>query len=177
MKYICFFLLLNLTVLYSCNHKKNYTSGVKVVMPTKIEIYSPFGADTSRAFLTDKHSPIKIYTLINASCATCLDKIEKWDKFQSENPDFSKVPIIPVCISKDSFAMLKFLFDSHRIKSMHLPMVLDLQDSFARLNRTVITTDAFTALTDAENRILVGGDPLENEKVRAQFLDAMHNVK
>jgi len=176
MKYICFFLLLNLTGLSSCNHKKN-TVSVKVVMPASIEIYNPMGTDTSRAFLTDKHSPAKIYTLINASCATCLDKIEKWDKFQSENPDFSKVPIIPVCISKDSFAMLKFLFDSHKIKNMHLPMALDLQDSFPKLNRTVVTSDNFTVLTDAEDRILVGGDILESEKARAQFLDVLQNIK
>ena len=176
MKYICFFLLLNLIWLFSCTHKKNYADGVKVVMPTEIEIYSPLGADTSRRFITD-HSPLKIYTLINTSCATCLDKIEKWDKFQSENPDFSKVPIITVCISKDGFAMLKFLFDSHKIKSMHLPLVLDIKDSFPKLNNTVIRTGDFTALTDAEGRIIVPGDPLENEKVRNRFLNALHNVQ
>ena len=60
---------------------------------------------------------------------------------------------------------------------MHLPMVLDLKDSFPKLNRTVVTTGDFTALTDAEDRIIVGGDPLENEKVRKRFLDALHNVK
>ncbi|OQP59838.1 hypothetical protein [Niastella populi] len=176
MKTICFFLILNLTLLFSCNHKKNYADGVKVVMPSEIEIYRPFEADTSRRFLTD-HSPLKIYTLINTSCATCLTKLEKWDKFQSENPDFSGVPIIPICISKDSFAMLKFLFDSHKIKSMHLPLILDIKDSFPKLNNTVVKTGDFTALTDAEDRIIVPGDPIDNENVRKRFLNALHEIK
>jgi hypothetical protein len=177
MKSICIFLLLNLVWLFSCAPKKNYAEGVKVVMPRDIEIYSPLGADTSRRFLTDNHSPLKIYTLINTSCATCLSKLEKWDKFQSDYPDFSKVPIIPVCFSHDSFALLKFLFYGHKIKSMRLPLVLDLKDSFYRLNRTLVKTGDFTALTDAEDRIVVPGDPLENEKVRKRFLDALHAVK
>jgi hypothetical protein len=177
MKPIYCFLLINIMWLPSCKeHKKNYAEGVKIVMPTHTQIYRPFETDTSRRFLTD-YSQFKIYTLINTSCATCLGKLKGWDKFKAENPDLSKVPIIPVCYSRDSFELLKYLFESNKIPSMHLPLVLDLKDSFIRLNRTLIRTGDFTALTDSEDRILVPGNPLENNNVKTRFLQAVRNAE
>lgn len=176
MKAIYCFLLLSTSLLFSCkNRKQSYADGVKIILPTQTKIYNPFGTDTSRAFLTDNHSKFKIITLINASCATCLGKLKGWDKFQSVNPGLSKVPIIPIVFSRDSFELLKFLFESRRIPSMHLPLVLDIKDSFSLLNRSLVRSGDFTALTDADNRIIVAGDPIENEKVRNRFLEAVRN--
>jgi hypothetical protein len=178
MKPIFHMLLLSIVLLYSCNnHKKESNTGVKINMPTQTEIYRPFDTDTNKRPIANDHSRFKIYTYINTSCSSCILKLKGWDKFQSENPDFSQVPIIPVCFSRDSFELLKFLVESHKLPTMHLAMVLDLKDSFARLNNTLVRSGDFTALTDAEDNVLYTGDPLTNENVKNRFLNAVHNAE
>lgn len=178
MKPISYMLLLSMLLLYACNnHKKEYSRGVKINMPTQTAIYRPFDTDTNSRHVAADHSPFKIYTYINTSCSSCLMKLKGWDKFQSENPDFSKVPIIPVCFSKDNFELLKFLVESHKLPSMHLDMILDLKDSFATLNKGLVRSGDFTALTDAEDHVLFTGDPLTNPKVKNRFLQAVTNAE
>jgi hypothetical protein len=178
MKPIYCFLLLNIVWLTSCtSHKKENSPVVKVVMPAHTEIYNPYITNTNNRSAGDGHSQFKIYTYINVSCSSCLEKLAKWDLFQSQNPDFSKVAIIPVCHSRDNFELLKFLFESHKLPNIHLPLFLDIKDSFVNQNLTLARTGDFTALTDGEDRVLLTGDPLENKDVKDQFLQAIHSTE
>jgi hypothetical protein len=172
--YCC--LLLNALLLWSCSHqKKGDGEGVKIVMPTNIEVYNPFIADIHDQYARDEHKQFKIYTLINVSCATCLLKLEKWDRFQSQNPGFSKVAIIPVCYSEDHFEQLKFVFENQKISPIRLPLVLD--DSFAIRNKALVNPENFTALADAEDHVLLTGRLLGKDNDRKKFLQVIRDAQ
>lgn len=178
MKPINCFLLLTIWLLPSCAHnKKANDAAVRIVMPAQTEVYNPYITDTSKSSLKTNNSQYKIYTFINVSCSSCLEKLVRWDKIQSQDPEFGKVALIPVCYSRDNFELLKYLFESHKFPNIHFPLVLDLRDSFATKNSSLTRTGDFTALTDAHDRVLLTGNPVENNKDKDQFLSVIRNIE
>ncbi|OQP63997.1 hypothetical protein A3860_21490 [Niastella vici] len=178
MKPIYYLLLLSIWLLPSCiNRKKAADAAVKIVMPAQTEVYNPYITDTNNVTLKADNSQYKIYAFINVSCSSCLEKLVRWDKIQSQDPDFGKVAIIPVCYSRDNFELLKFMFESHKFPNIHFPLVLDLKDSFAIKNSSLARAGDFTALTNAHDQVLLTGNPIENNKDKDQFLHIIRNTE
>jgi hypothetical protein len=177
MKPIYCFLLSNIFFLFSCSHQENKNhAGEKIVLPGKMEVYNPYVTDVNGRLLQDSRKPFKIYTTINASCATCLPKLEKWDKFRLQNPDSGNVAIIPICRSEDRFELLKFLFENNKLEKIGLSLRLDYEDSFLIRNKALVKFGELTALTDAEDHVLFTGDPLLSNKDRENFIKFMHKL-
>ena len=56
-----------------------------------------------------KWSQFKIFTQINVSCATCIQKLAKWQNFIKQLDGCDSIYLIPVCKSKDKFELIKYL--------------------------------------------------------------------
>jgi hypothetical protein len=173
MKSIYCLLLLYILCLLSCSdQKENSLAGTKIVMPAHVEIYNPLIEDASARNAINGHKKLKVYALVDASCATCLFKLNKWDSLQSKNPN---VAVMPVCFSKDNFEQLKFLFESSKI-GIKVPLILDIEDSFAKQNKAAIISRDLALLTDGEDRVLFSGSLLDNEDDQEKFHQAVSKL-
>jgi hypothetical protein len=169
------YLLLGILTFSSCNRHKEKSTGQKIVLPGQVEIYNPFLTKTPITSPLNNNN-VKIYTLVDVSCSTCLLKLEKWDKFQDEVQQYH-VTVVPICFAKDSFEILKYLFENNQIGKVSLPLVLDLKDEFIRQNRALISDiGELTVLTDADNNILFSGDLLDDQTVKAGFIRKIRNL-
>lgn len=182
MKKYCFYVItLNVLLLVSCvNKKKSPDNGFIIQVPKHIELYNQYLSDSLHQNITlDTSKQQKIYTTINVSCATCLKKFEKWDRFHSELGDLNNnLVIIPVCYSEDRFETLKFLFESRKLPPIKIPLALDVDNSFVKQNLSLWKKHGdFTVLTDSKNNVLLIGDPIGNEKDKKEFIQAIRNKK
>jgi hypothetical protein len=134
--------------------------GKKLLIPKDLQPYSPFNQN-----LTDSiklaNSSLKLYSLINTSCSTCLEEINKWDSFASKLKKY-KIPVILICKSnKDNFELLKYLCETKKIKKFAYPFFLDINDDYVNKNPFMNASRDFeTVLTDKNNSILLIGNPL-----------------
>lgn len=160
-------LILAVILIVACNNKENAKQ--KLILPTNYEIYNPYlGSNIHDSFTTNKN--LKIFTLVDVSCSTCLLKLEKWDKFNIEINKYS-VELIPICYSKDNYELLKFLFENNRIAKISIPLILDINEEFIKANKNLITVNGeFTALVDNENKIILDGNLIDDENIKNSFL-------
>lgn len=172
-------LLFYILLLAACANQKNNApeKGQAVVMPKNIEIYNPsLGTELKNPAVDN--TGLKIYTLIDVSCSTCLLKLEKWSQLQAELKDVKQVSVIPVCYAKDNFEMIRFLFESDKVGKIELPLVLDLDNNFKKANpNLVVEYGEFTALTDNTDHILLTGNPIENKNDKDKFLQKIADTK
>lgn len=157
--------------LLSCTGKTVKDEKITIVMPGKVELYNPFmGEKLPNPLLTK--SKYRLYTLIDASCASCFAKLRKWNEFQVALAGDSSVCFIPVCHTKDNFEILKYHFESDSAARLNVPLVLDLENKFVAHNAALVDSyGQLTALTNNKNEVLLKGDPLENKTDREKFLD------
>lgn len=157
-----------------CTPKKQSKNDLEITIavPERVEIYDPSTGNSNALFLKNKKNRYKIYTLINASCSSCIFKLEKWTDFQSLIPNASDVSIIPVCFSHDNFELLKFAFENNKVKKITLPLVLDSEENgFKKMNEKLVNKYGdFTVLTDANDHVLLQGDPMEDQNDKTKFL-------
>lgn len=184
--YYFYIIAVNALLLTSCTNKENTDKELKVQVsehfriqpPKQIELYNQYLSDSLHQNVTlDTNKRHKIYTTIDVSCATCLEKIKKWDRFYSELGELNnKIAIIPVCVSKDRFESLKFLFETNKLPQIKIPLALDVDNTFVKQNLSLWKKYGdFTVLTDSKNNVILIGDPIGNEKDKDDFIAAMRN--
>ena len=165
------------TLFSSCKGKeKNNSEKPEIVVPKQLDTYNPATGDAGIISLPDSTRRLKIYTLINASCSTCLLKLKKWNNFLALVSSLKNVSIIPVCFSNDNFELLKFGFENNTLPKVHLLLVLDRDGpgSFRAQNQSLISKSGeFTALTDANNHILLMGNPTESAADSSKFMEKL----
>ncbi len=164
-----------LTFLLSCNRYSDAPDESFLNLPHRIEIFNPYLdkiPDSSDLF-SEKS---KIYTLINASCATCIPFLYDLDSFNREL-DLQKKDAytIAICRSDDNFQIIKYFFESGKMKKIQIPLVLDLDDKFISLNPNLLNNDlnGLQILTNENNKIWFIGSIKENKK---QFLKLIPNI-
>lgn len=189
MKNYCFYIIVfNALLLVSCINKKNTDKEFKVQTikqfkiqaPKHIEFYNQYLSDSLHVKITlDTIKQQRIYTTINVSCASCLQKFAKWDRFHTELGELNNnVAIIPVCYSEDRFESLKYLFENNKLARIKIPLALDVDNSFVKQNLSLWKQHGdFTVLTDSKNNVLLVGDPIGNEKDKNDFIQAIRNKK
>lgn len=146
-----------------------------IVFPDDLEIYNSI-LQKSDFLSGSKSSQLKIFTVINVSCATCILKLDKWESFLSEMKECSrKVLLIPVCTSEDKFEMIKFLFENNRVGKVSYPLLLDSTGSFIKLNKQQFTDDmqGIAVLTNSDNKVLLTGNPIEDKADKLKFVSEM----
>lgn len=169
------------TLFSSCKGKlKNSYENQEIIVPKQMDTYNPSAGDTGIISLSDSTGRLKIYTLINASCSSCLLKLKKWGHFQAQISSMKNVSIIPVCFSNDNFELLKFGFENNTLPKVPLLLILDHDGpgSFRAQNQSLISKSGeFTALTDANNHILLMGNPTENAGDSSKFIEQLQKSK
>lgn len=144
--------------------------GKKLVIPKDLQLYTPFNHNSTDSIKL-ANSSLKLYSLINSSCSTCLEEINKWDSFASKLKKY-KIPVILICKSdKDNFELLKYLCETNKIKKFSYPFFLDLKDGYVNKNPFMNASGDFeTVLTDRDNSILLIGNPLHSEEIKQLYL-------
>jgi len=176
------FFLLFASILLSCAGKVKKNASEKsdvqgaVILPDSVELYNPFLGDSlANPFITN--SGYKVYTLIDASCTSCMAKLQKWSVFEASIKDKGSVSLIPICYTKDNFDILKFYFEKDSTSRLQVPLVLDLKNEFVKHNAPLISQSGeMTVLTDARNIILLRGDPIGNQQDKEEFIKRIASV-
>jgi len=159
--------------LFSCEQGKNADTGKLLILPKQIEIFNPYLPNIPDSSLFSG-SKTKIYTLVNASCSTCLLQLKEWDDFETNINKQKEVQVIVVCESDDNFQLIKYLFESKKIGYIQLPLVLDLDNKFISLNASLLSREGdLTVLTDANNKIVLSGNPIKDKKDKKRFMALM----
>jgi hypothetical protein len=173
-------IILVMVLVASCIEKKRSASGGEIIaVPERVEVYNPSTGDSNTLLLKRNKKRYKIYTLINASCSSCIFELEKWTEFQSMIPNVNEVSIIPVCFSHDNFELLKFAFENNKVKKISLPLVLDTgENGFKQMNEKFVKKYGnFTVLADTDNHVLLQGNPMENLNDKAKFLSRLQKAE
>lgn len=142
-------------------------------LPDSLEEYYPYNkpADINR-LKSRKTSDLRIYTLVDVSCSTCILKLGKWNTFYQElkNSGQQFPDLKPICFSEDHFETLKYLFESNQISKIDFPLLLDVENKFIAENHGLVKMGEMTVLTNARNEVLLAGNPIENHEDREKFL-------
>lgn len=160
--------------LTSCNAPASDEQAKQAIkLPEKLEEYYPYTdpADINR-LKSRETSGLRIYTLVDVSCSTCILKLGKWNTFYQEikNAGQQFPDLKPICFSEDHFETLKFLFESNQISKIDFPLLLDVENKFIAENHGLVKMGEMTVLTNSRNEVLLAGNPIENHEDREKFL-------
>lgn len=152
----------------------NNTIGKKLILPDSLEIYTPFTnyvSDSSEVF----NSRYKVFSRIDASCGTCIGSVSSWSKLRSEFQRYN-VPVVLIFHSDDRFELLKYYCESGQIENFPFPFFLDKKNIFVEINKFMEENKSFeTVLTDADNTILLIGNPIYSEEVKKMYINEIKN--
>lgn len=99
--------------------------------------------------------PFRLYTCINVSCASCIEKVYIWDSIYQNIGKSPEIAFIPIAQTKDNFEVFKYLFENETIKNVRIPFFLDGNSEFTNSNQQLIGNRFdFLLLTDSNNRVL-----------------------
>lgn len=140
----------------------------KTLNTPNLEIYNPF--DKNVTYQDMNTSEYKIYSSINASCGTCISRINLWSNIVD---DFAliKVPIILVLNSDDNFELFKYLCEKKDIKSFKYPFFFDKYKDFINKNKFMKSNKMFeTVLVDKNNKIIALGNPAISKTIKDLYI-------
>lgn len=144
--------------------------GKKLMIPDSLRIYAPFFnyiADSVQL----SNAKYKIYSHINVSCPTCIHDIKLWNNIIT---DFEKlnVPVILICESDDNYELFKYILETGEIRTFSYPFFFDVKRDFYKQNKFMKESPHFeTVLTDSENNILLLGNPIRSQEMKAMYLN------
>jgi peroxiredoxin len=143
--------------------------GTQLKLPLEFSTY-----DYLNSYKSDSTSTVnanfKIYSRINASCATCINHIDQWRDLRHKLDKYN-TSIILMFHSEDDFEYLKYLCESGEIKKIQFPLFLDNKNKFIKLNTFMQKHKHFeTVLTDKNNYILAMGNPTVSKEIEDIFL-------
>ena len=143
--------------------------GKKIQFPDEI-VYTKYGIDT-----LDYHFPRagqKIVTYVDSTgCTSCKLRLQEWRYFiqQVDSITFGKVPVLFVFHPK-SVRDIRILLRRERIE---VPVWIDLEDEWNRMNQFPDREEFHTFLLDKDNRVVCIGNPIHNEKVKELYLSIL----
>lgn len=166
-----------LLILFSCKEDRKIKAlsdsiesnlNRKITIPDSLKEFKPFeNYKNEDAF----ESNLKIVTSINASCATCVSKVNDWQLFSEEliSKDIS-IPIIPIFDSSDDFQLLFYSCENLDIPTFNFPFYLDYNDEFSRENLFINENESFrTVLINEENKVILIGSPVDSPKLKELY--------
>lgn len=159
---------------FSCKEIESRTSQKILKVPKNLISY-----DSKNSVNMEKlqSNSLIIYTSINTSCANCLLSFKNWGEFEGLMKN-NNILFIPICHSKDDFDLLKYLLESGELESLHFPMYLDKKNEFLHSNKSLINKkNSITVLTNANNEILLSGNPFDSKALMEKYLKIIRKSK
>jgi hypothetical protein len=119
---------------------------------------------------TNKVNPllkkIKIFTVIDGSCPTCVDKLIDWEKY-IKKIDTAHVGFVILILSEDNF----FTFDElnkNYIKFSY-PYFYDIKKALSSKNNLLDYNSVNTFLLNSKNEVILTGNPIEKKEIFNQY--------
>ena len=168
-------------MIWSCNkkidasikEKVNSFLGKTIILTEDYSFYNPDSVNINAFQNSLKEEKYKVFTLINASCSTCVEQINEWQRLSLEFKKYN-VPIALICFSKDNFELLKFLYESGSLKKFNTPLILDLNQKFLNTNKFLIEEKHFSAaLVNHENEIILIGNPIFSQGIKKMYQEEL----
>lgn len=158
-----------LWLLTSCNSDQKAqhdppkeTSTLDIAFLDTIEVYNmPPDFDAADY----RKRPFRLYTSINVSCASCIEKVKIWDSIYRNLGPSPQLALIPIAQTEDNFEVFKYLFENGTIKDVTIPFFMDENNEFRKGNRLLIGNQFdFLLLTDSTNKVLAFEDRSDDAK-------------
>ena len=148
----------------------------KFIQPDSLITYKPF-ALTNLDSSEIANSRLKIYSFIDASCSTCLERINNLKLVASEIKNY-KIPVILIVQSEDNYELLKYLCEQKNIDKFPYPFYFDVKGQFFVRNKFLSPNrNGHTVLTDKDNNILASGDMTLSKKIEEQYMNIIKTNK
>ncbi len=168
MRPLPFFCLLIFS-LFACTNTSDKQKPKKII---KIKMVS-FSEENPFAVTFPQHTKYTIISYLNVSCPPCLAEIKKWNEFNAKN-NHDNFQIKLVCYSDDDFQYFKFLCREKSIDKFPYPFLLDTAKEFVVLNKIFKKPEVDkTVLIDADQKIILYGNPLNNETTLKTYLETL----
>jgi len=150
---LALFLAAFITLQLSCtNDKQPPAETLNTSFLDSVEVYNA-PADFNASDYRKK--PFRLYTCINVSCASCIEKVYIWDSIYLNMGRSPQIAFIPIAQTKDNFEVFKYLFENKTIKNVQIPFFLDGNSDFTNRNKKLIGNNFdFLLLTDSDNKVL-----------------------
>lgn len=123
MKFFNVLFIAVLLLLLSCKQSPKQLGAVLKV--SSLDSMEVFNAGSNFNISNYKSKPYKLFTSINVSCASCIEKVEIWNRI-IKNINADKIAFFPIAHTKDNFETFKYLFQSGSIKNVQIPFFLDI---------------------------------------------------
>jgi hypothetical protein len=178
---LIYFMLLIIFLFTSCSNEnkklktKDLITFQTLNIPLKLTVFNPF-KKVLKDSLEISNAPFKIYTSINISCPSCIDKVNLWNNFIKL--DVNKgVPLVIIFNSEDKFRLMQYLINNNEIKPFQYPFFLDSLNTFSKNKPFSKSNEINAVLTNNKNEILLVGDFLKNESDRKKLIVILENLK
>ena len=163
------YVVAGLWLLASCNNDQKAqhdppkeASTLNIAFLDTIEVYNtPPGFDAAAY----RKRPFRLYTSINVSCASCIEKVNIWDSIYRNMSVSPQLALIPIAQTEDNFEVFKYLFENGTIKNVTIPFFMDGNNEFRKDNHQLIGSQFdFLLLTDSTNKVLAFEDRSDDAK-------------
>lgn len=144
--------------------------GRKIVIPgdSKIKVQ---GRDTD--MLQINNSRFKILNYIDTSgCTACQMKLYEWTKLQKETDSLNLKVTYLFIVCTNKYEELETL---QNMNHCLIPFIYDDQRKITKLNNFPSIPGLQTFLLDSMNQVLLIGNPIENEKIKALYIKRIQN--
>jgi hypothetical protein len=109
---------------------------------------------------------IKIVTVINGSCAACIDELKKWKTYM-QTVDTTQVGFVYLIHSEDDLFTFKEL-NSDYIK-LSYPYFYDIKKNIIKANKLNDNKTYHTFLLNSDNKVIIVGNPNKDKKIFDQY--------
>lgn len=183
-------IVVTLLLIFSCNETVTQesntendidslnSSSLRIIMPDTLQVYNPYpefelASDSS---IRKTFGP-KLYTCVNVSCPSCIADIEKWNDWIPEIYQKFKIPVVIICITKDNFEYIQYLFESKEIRPFPFPIYFDIHNKFVSSNAIFLNRSShYTVLTSKEGKVILRGNPFESQQTKTLFINALKSL-
>ena len=172
---------LSFLFLFSCQEKrKEYLAhlvqewqGKEIIFPEN-PVFTRLVKDT-----VDYRIPMSDYKVVtyidSIGCVSCKLQLSKWKEFiaQVDSVSGNTIPFLFFFQSKDKGDLRRIL---HR-DNFSLPVCIDMEDSFNKLNHFPSEMMFQTFLLNKDNKVVVIGNPIHNLAVRDLYLKEIAGIE
>lgn len=152
-------------LLLSCTDERKSS---QIVIPRQLEYLNSHASpeDTLTSILNE--STYNIISRINGDSITCHDELQLWEQYIREIRQ-SNIPVsFYIILTTNNPSPLK----SALSQSPHLyACFIDHKQAFQKKNKGILTNAGTTFLTNADNEIIVRGNPVKEIKKKLKFLE------